>query len=444
LFGPSGSGKGIRILAVNLLSDCLNDRSVIVIDPKGELAAMTALYRRKILGHEVQIIDPFGKLHEVVKDSHRHKELVEYGLTKSAGFNPLGNTFDPELQNFFDNAANLADALIKVEQREPHWTESAQGLSTALIMWEKMQRKNAASLGNVRRMLTEADDYTIAPDENDVPQRTDRSGLLKTAKEMVEHGGEAIASLASRFTRMTNEIAGIRSAADTQTRWLLSPAMSADLRIYPGIDFARLKVKKTTVYVILPSERLRTHSVWLRLVIVSALNALYRPGGLRVAMLVDEMAALGHLGPLEDAIGLVRGYRVQILGVLQDLPQLKALYGERWESFLANAGFVQFFAPNDKTTAEWMSWRSGQKTVTPNSVSETTSFGPGGESVSENRSFGESARAHYLPHELFGFIPGAGLLWMAGMENGVRFFAPRYENMRDCDKRWLPSPYYSA
>ena len=86
-----------------------------------------------------------------------------------------------------------------------------------------------------------------------------------------------------------------------------------------GVDFRKLKERATTVYVILPAERMRTHSVWLRLVIVSALRALYRPGGLRTLLLIDEMPALGHLAPLEDAFGLVRGYKVQIAGICQDL-----------------------------------------------------------------------------------------------------------------------------
>ena len=138
----------------------------------------------------------------------------------------------------------------------------------------------------------------------------------------------------------------------------------------PGVDFRKLKDKPTTVYVILPAERMRTHSTWLRLVIVSALRALYRPGGLRTLFLIDEMPALGHLGPLEDAFGLVRGYKVQIAGICQDLAQLKALYKERWESFLANAGVVQGFAPNDLTTADWMSRRAGQTTLVAANTSE--------------------------------------------------------------------------
>ena len=40
LFGPNGTGKGTRFLIPNLLS--IKDRSIVVIDPKGELAAVTA------------------------------------------------------------------------------------------------------------------------------------------------------------------------------------------------------------------------------------------------------------------------------------------------------------------------------------------------------------------------------------------------------------------
>lgn len=69
-----------------------------------------------------------------------------------------------------------------------------------------------------------------------------------------------------------------------------------------GVDFRKLKERPTTVYVILPAKRMRTHSVWLRLVVVSALRALYRPGGQRTLLLIDEMPALDHLAPLEDAL----------------------------------------------------------------------------------------------------------------------------------------------
>ena len=55
-------------------------------------------------------------------------------------------------------------------------------------------------------------------------------GLAFTAADMVEEGGYEIASLAARFTEKSNELASVRSTADTQTRWILSPPMREDLK----------------------------------------------------------------------------------------------------------------------------------------------------------------------------------------------------------------------
>jgi len=419
LFGPNGTGKGTRFLIPNLLS--IKDRSIIVIDPKGELAAVTADYRRTV--GEVVMLNPFNVL----------------GLG-SAGFNPLATLDSSSPSTFYDDAAALGEALIKSSDKDPHWGESAQGLLVALIMWEKIKQGDEANLENVRRLLTEADRWERYTGDDGKQRERPKSGLRVTASDMVESGGYEIASLAARFTEQSNELSSVRSTADTQTRWILSPPMRDDLK-KQGVDFRKLKERVTTVYVILPAERMRTHSVWLRLVVVSALRALYRPGGLRTLLLIDEMPALGHLAPLEDAFGLVRGYKVQIAGICQDLNQLKALYKERWESFLANAGVVQGFTPNDLSTADWMSRRAGQATVLAPSSSESRS--PKGER-SESASWSQIARPLYLPQELTGFAEGTGLLWLAGMANGVRFFAPPYWKIEQAAKRAARNPYYEG
>src|SRR5271163_2111023 len=111
LFGPNGTGKGTRFLINNLLSSV--GKSIIVIDPKGELAAVTADYRRTV--GNVVMLNPFNML----------------GLG-SAGFNPLA-ALDPKSANFYDDAAALGEALIKSSDKDPHWGESAQGLMVALI-----------------------------------------------------------------------------------------------------------------------------------------------------------------------------------------------------------------------------------------------------------------------------------------------------------------------
>jgi type IV secretion system protein VirD4 len=417
VFGPNGSGKGTRFLVPTLLT--VKDRSILVIDPKGELCAITEAYRRTV--GDVVILNPFNVL----------------GLG-SDGFNPLALLDPDNPDTFYDDAAALGEALIRVEGKDPHWGESAQGLVVGLLMWEKIQNREKASLANVRRMLTEADEFETYEDENGVKRRKQTKGLRVTAADMIASENTIVASLAGRFTGENNELASIRSTADTQTRWMLSPPMAADIG-KDGANFRKLKEKPTTVYLILPAQNMRTHSVWLRLVIVSALRALYKAGGLRTLFLIDEMPALGHLGPLEDAFGLVRGYKVQIAGICQDLTQLKALYNDRWESFLANAGAILGFAPNDLTTAKWMSERAGVTTMLAPSSSESVSPRTGERNRTEN--LNPIKRPVWLPQELMSFEEGTGLVFYAGMGNGVRFYGPPYFRIAALNGRASNNPY---
>ncbi len=417
VFGPTGSGKGRRLLFPNLLTG-LKEQSVIVIDPKGEAAEITANARRA-MGHDVVVLNPF-----------RVRGL------KSNGFNPLAS-LDPGSDHFFDDAASIGEALIQTTGNDPHWPDSARSLIVALVMWEKVERKEKATLENVRQMLTERN-RPGKPNESGVA--VPEKGLQRTAFEMVVDGSYEIASLASRFTESNREISSVVSTATTQTNWLLSKLVREDLN-GNGFDFSQLREKPTTVYLVLPAERLRTHSPWLRLVIVSALNALYRrnrPGDRRVTLMIDELAALGHLPMIEDAFGLIRGYNIQIAAFLQDLGQLKNIYKERWETFIANAGAVFGFAPNDLTTAEWMSKRSGTTTAVAQGMSTSSGIALGEKvSTSTNRSSSDQpvSRPLYFPQELMGLRPGMAMLWLAGLSNGGRIFAPDFEKIKACRER---------
>ncbi|MDE2133323.1 MAG: type IV secretory system conjugative DNA transfer family protein [Alphaproteobacteria bacterium] len=423
LFGPNGSGKGTRLLVSNLLR--LRDRSVVVIDPKGELTAITADYRRSI--GDVVVLNPF--------------DVLDLG---GSGFNPLAS-LDPDVPTFVDDAAGIGEALIKIEDKDPHWSESAQSLLVALIMWEVQEAKREGRtplLENVRRMLTEPNEYERDEDGKNKLVK----GLRFTAAKMAAMGGFEIESLVGRFLRDSDEIASIQSTADRQTNWMLSPLMRANMA-KNDIDFADLKKRPITVYLILPAERMRTHSVWLRLVIVSALRALYKPGGVRALFMLDEFAQLGHLAPIEDAFGLVRGYGVQLWPVLQDLNQLKALYKDRWETFVGNAGVVQGFAPNDLTTAEWMSRRAGETTVAAaayNRGDAQSSAGHGSMSQSSGLSYSQARRPLFLPQELMDFREGSGLLWPAGTSKSVPFLAPSYWQVPELQSRAQNNPYYQS
>ena len=58
---------------------------------------------------------------------------------------------------------------------------------------------------------------------------------------------------------------------------------------------------------------------------------------------------------LETAIGQIAGLGLRLHCILQDLGQLKALYKDRYETFLGNSGILQFFGNIDQFTCNWVS-----------------------------------------------------------------------------------------
>ncbi len=88
--------------------------------------------------------------------------------------------------------------------------------------------------------------------------------------------------------------------------------------------------------------------------------------------MLDEFAALGHMQVIERAAGLMAGYGVKLWTVLQDLTQLKRDYRESWETFLGNAGTMQFFGNSDATTCRYVSEMIGKVETVMRSFQELT------------------------------------------------------------------------
>lgn len=405
LVGPSGSGKGTRVLIPQLAT--LN-RSILVIDPKGELAAVTAR-KRKDFGRVV-ILNPFGV----------HADR----LPPSVGFNPLA-LLDPAADDFPDRAKGLSEAIIKVEGNDPHWSTSAQQLVAALIMFVRLRYGAAGSLVDVRRLLCEPSAF----DKNDVPT----SGLALTALTMIGLNYPPLTAKAGRFARDSKEIDSVVSTASTQTEFIDSLKISASLK-GGGFDFAALKNETVTVFLILPAYELDAQSRWLRLIIVTALRALMqtkeeenRPARPPVLMILDEFAQLGHLAAIENAMGIARGYGIQLFPILQDINQLKDLYEKRWETFIGNAGLSMAFTPNDMTTAEYLSRRAGQEEVEKKSKGTSINFGGGG-GGGMSANVGTQFEPIHRPEKLLGMGKGRLMCFHEGHSNAFFSIAPDYED----------------
>jgi type IV secretion system protein VirD4 len=229
--------------------------------------------------------------------------------------------------------------------------------------------KDRATLGLVRREISRS------PAEMEV--------IAKQVLESPPH--EAIRNKLSKFSGAgeSKEIPSIMSNAQTQTRFLDSPGIARNLET-DGIDFSLLKTRTTTVYLVLPPERLVTHAKWLRLIISSAMTAMQRslkvPGRPDVLFLLDEFPQLGRLASVETAVSLNAGYGVKVWAAVQHLGQLKQHYGDNWETFLS-AGCVTTFAPRDVFTRDHLTKLIGTGTKFIRTISHDSE---GGTNVTDN------------------------------------------------------------
>ena len=147
--------------------------------------------------------------------------------------------------------------------------------------------------------------------------------------------------------------------------------------------------------------------------------------------LLDEFAALGRLEPVERAMGLMAGYGLQLWPILQDMHQLRALYGERAGTFLSNAGVIQTFGVNDHATADMLSRTIGDTTLeyATLSTSRGTGWGENRAGPSESVSTHVTARRLVTPDEIMRMPADTLLLLRQGERplwaGKVRYYAER-------------------
>ena len=151
-----------------------------------------------------------------------------------------------------------------------------------------------------------------------------------------------------------------------------------------------------------------------------------------VLFLLDEFAALGRLEPVERAMGLMAGYGLQLWPILQDMHQLRALYGERAGTFLSNAGVVQTFGVNDHTTADMLSRTIGDTTLeyATLSTSRGTGWGDNRAGPSESVSTHVTARRLVTPDEIMR-MPADTLLLLRQGERPLWAGKVRYYDQRE-------------
>ncbi len=350
----SRGGKGVSLIVPNLL---MYDGSVIAIDPKGELAGITARARRE-KGQKVVVLDPFGVS----------------GVDGLGSFNPL-DQLDPKSGTVKDDAGLIADALIIGSEREPHFTDTARILIKTLILYTLTLPQDERTLTTVYQLLAGSHKRVMDVGERSEGRVTGRAALFGLLKTCTGHFNNAVAGMGANFAQMADrEMASVFSTALTQLDFLDSEDMTSVLKS-GNFSLSELKSGRATLYLCLPGMRMGTHSRWLRVVINLALVAFERTLKkleMPVLVVLDEFPVLGHMNSVEKAAGLMAGFGVKLWVVLQDLSQIEGLYKKSWQTFIGNAGIMTFWANVDKYTLDYLSDKLGQTGVKLEQSNDTT------------------------------------------------------------------------
>ncbi len=431
-FGGSGSGKSTSLVVPNLMT---LRRSMIVIDPKGQLAAITARARARM--GRVIILNPFKVLTE------RLPHL------KSEGWNPLLQ-LDDKSHDFPSDARKIAEAMGSGgggDSKSEFFETSQENLLTAFIMWERMQHGTGASLRAVREALAGS-----------------MSDLLVTLKAMSMSDNYALRIAGGRaYSRLTDQNSQATSLQDVietalkNTVFLNDDRIAMDMKRGGAIPFADFHKEIVTVFVVLPVDQLHEQAKWLRMFVNMAIAKLLRAAPAvatlpPVLFMLDEFGNLGRLPEILKVLNIARDLRIQLWMFLQNLDQLKKeSYKNEWTYFFSAAGAKTTFATGDSETAGEWSRMLGKK------EEEMTSHNKGGGHLltgyldPRRVSFGETTSKQifdlYPPEDLARLEKGKMVGFIEPCRFPVECFAPGYwmsqfyADMFDASAL-DPNPYY--
>lgn len=413
----TGAGKGVGVVVPNLLQ---YGGSVVVVDPKGENFIRSVFARTHRFKQKIYLVDPFGEVHkqvtrqlkriqkfesegkflESVEDIKRFytellpkvqpptpsetdaENLAQVGEYYSA-FNPLQLldqlVADENFQEIFDQASVIANMVVirDTGDNNGHWDEKAKMIIKNAIIFTCIHEDFQAEPNNL--VAVKSIILTIFESEETFQDFVSDCANSTYSEHLVNISGE--------FAMMADEERqSVLSFVLKHLGFIDSPLMKASVS-HPGLRLADIKEELITVYLVMPANKLDAYNRLLRLWIASLVNSIsltLEPPVERILMIVDEMAQLGRMEPLIQAVSLLRGYGLNLWMIFQDLSQLQTIYGSQWKTFSSNARFQQFFGISDTDTAEYVSALSGQTTVVTR-----------GETVSvDNNSFTGSSTSH--------------------------------------------------
>lgn len=389
VIAQTGSGKGTRIITPTLLRYA---SSMLVIDPKGENAAITARTRQRDLKQDVQILNPWGVL---------KAHYASLGF-QTATYNPL-DALDRNDPNAATIARSLAATICPItDAKNAFWQGSAATLLSGILLYLTDNPLETKTIGRARQIVT----LPKAQFQQFLAKMLASNAFDGSIRESVGQASDP--SAADTYGGILYNLQQATAFIDGQIK--TSTATST-------ITMEKLAEGTLTLYVVIPFKLMKTHSAWLRLIISAAMHALITSRDkstgkpqYRCMFLIDEFGSIGYIPEIAADLAQMRGYGMDFTLVLQGLNQLKEHYKDSKDSIIGNCRYKYFCDVGDLESAKYLSESLGKKTVRTVSKSSSTGATQAGQTQGESVSYSETGRALFNPDEIMNLGKNIGIL----------------------------------
>lgn len=405
----SGKGETFVVPMIDVISRAKEKASMVVNDPKGELAA--ASYETlKERGYEVYIFN-----------------LIQQQM--SMGFNPLEIVVDAWKKGKTSFAQQYANSVAfslynDPNAKDPYWSNSAKSLVTAIIL---ALTEDAVATGKEEKVNM----YSVANFLSTLGSDNDDQGnnaLDLFFKSRAENNPARMMYATSNFAAGNTRASIFSTAMDKLQIFTLEP--NAKLTSYNSLPLTRIGFgdKPVAIFMATPDYDESNHvlaSIFVsQLYRINAEKATMSPSGKmkrQVHFLLDEFGNMPTVDGMSSmvTVGAGRGFRFHL--IVQAYSQLKTKYGDEADTIIGNCSNQIYILTKDQKTAEQFSSLVGKKTITDVSRS--------GKLLSTDKSHSESTKERPLlmPDELMRLKEGESVVVRANkrQDNKRRKIEPK-------------------
>jgi type IV secretion system protein VirD4 len=385
---PTRSGKTTSVAIPVLLS---YQESMVVLDLKGELFKATSGWRQA-QGHAIRVWAPYDES----GNTHR--------------FNPMTPLAEMDPGKRIGEIQTIAAILYPDEAgKDPFWTSQGRAAFTAFtsFLFEGWDHGRRSGLRDMHPNIHEG--FPSFERILRLSSGVDGQGTREMLQAILKDPRYAFVSAQTRT--VFGNLAGLAeqtfssviATMQAPLQQFLSPILAAATNA-TDIDVAGLRKRPTTLYVIIPTNKLDESSKLLNIFFSTAIGSnLTKQLGEEPALkhqmllLMDEFTAMGRMDVWAKRISISASYGVRDLCIVQSRAQLRSAYGDDdAQNFITNHGAQIVFAPREQSDANEYSEMLGYKTI--RKEHRSTSRGRGTHQVSINHT--EEKRALFLPQEI--------------------------------------------